>query len=284
MHPKIIFVEGNIGAGKSTFLDALRNHIEHLRPAASHSRPEAPLLPANLPLRPQESLAPASVQNGEHKDLMRLVPEHAPASIQNGVSEELFDKIKSICVDGRYKRKYEMHLPPNNIPSSSYTVFLKEPVDIWESIADAFGKTILEKMYEDPAKYASIFQFLAFQTLEKQFMEALENPFTELIVCERSLQSTWHVFAKMMHDDGYMNDIEYAVYERMCKKSDVMYIEPDLVVYLDVDVNTCFERVKKRNRRGEENITLEYLSRCEKYHKEMMHSGLVNIEKLITIS
>ena len=41
--------------------------------------------------------------------------------------------------------------------NSSYIKFVKEPVDIWETVRDEDGKTILEKFYEDSKKYA--FQF-----------------------------------------------------------------------------------------------------------------------------
>jgi deoxyadenosine/deoxycytidine kinase len=37
-------------------------------------------------------------------------------------------------------------------------MFLREPVDIWESITDESGTNILEKFYEDQTKYSFSFQ------------------------------------------------------------------------------------------------------------------------------
>ena len=41
-------------------------------------------------------------------------------------------------------------------------VFIQEPVDIWNSIKDKNGTTILEKFYENQEKYAFSFQMMAY--------------------------------------------------------------------------------------------------------------------------
>ena len=41
---------------------------------------------------------------------------------------------------------------------------VKEPVDIWETVRDEDGKTILEKFYQDSKKYAFQFQVMALTT------------------------------------------------------------------------------------------------------------------------
>jgi deoxyadenosine/deoxycytidine kinase len=144
-------------------------------------------------------------------------------------------------------------------------VFLKEPVDEWAKVVDKEGKTILQNMYEDPAKYCFAFQIMVFTSIQK-LLEEHTNRDVKWIVCERSLISSRHVFAKMLHEDGAMNDIEYSVYDGLCEGSPWIRRMPEFVIHLEADANTCFERVKIRNRTGEENITLEYLKRCEEYY------------------
>ena len=40
-------------------------------------------------------------------------------------------------------------------------IFLQEPVDVWNTIKDENGVTILEKFYADQNKYAFSFQMMA---------------------------------------------------------------------------------------------------------------------------
>ena len=42
--------------------------------------------------------------------------------------------------------------------------FIQEPVDIWNTIKDSSGETILEKYYDDQHKYAFSFQMMAYIT------------------------------------------------------------------------------------------------------------------------
>lgn len=44
-------------------------------------------------------------------------------------------------------------------------IFLKEPVDVWETIKDEEGKTMLEKFYADQEKYSFAFQMMVFAFL-----------------------------------------------------------------------------------------------------------------------
>jgi deoxyadenosine/deoxycytidine kinase len=42
-------------------------------------------------------------------------------------------------------------------------------------------------------------------------------------------------------------------------------------VYLKTDFNICYERINKRNREGESNISIEYLEKCHEYHEYMIN-------------
>ena len=66
-------------------------------------------------------------------------------------------------------------------------VFLKEPVDDWESIRDKEGKTMLQKFYADQEKYSFSFQMMAYVSRLALLRETIkENP-TAVIISERSL-------------------------------------------------------------------------------------------------
>lgn len=66
-------------------------------------------------------------------------------------------------------------------------VFLKEPVDIWETIRDSNGQTMLQKFYADQEKYSFPFQMMAYITRLTILRDAIRANPTALIVTERSL-------------------------------------------------------------------------------------------------
>ena len=149
-------------------------------------------------------------------------------------------------------------------------VFLREPVDVWDTIRDKNEVTILEKFYNDTNKYAFCFQVMAFATRSVNVKNAIKNnPECKYIICERSLEADNNIFAKMLKDDGKIEDIEYKVYEHFYKncRDDVKL---DGVIYIDSSPNICLERINKRSRDGEGGITCEYLENCKNYHDDWL--------------
>ena len=145
-------------------------------------------------------------------------------------------------------------------------VFLQEPVDIWKTIVDETGVTILEKFYEDQKTWSFAFQMMAYISRLSILKKTIkENP-NSLIITERCVHTDRNVFAKMLYDSKKINEIEYAIY---LKWFDEFLEETPVhgIVYLDVTPETCFERIAKRAREGEA-IPLEYLKECERYHKD----------------
>jgi deoxyadenosine/deoxycytidine kinase len=150
-------------------------------------------------------------------------------------------------------------------------VFLREPLSIWESIKDASGENILQKFYADPVKYAFPFQVMAYATRVSIIRQAIRiNHGCSVIVCERSLDADRHIFAKMLHDEGKIDDMCYQIYEMFNKElSDEIFL--DGIVYIDADAQVCRDRIKKRCRDGEEGIPLEYLEKCKRYHDDWLN-------------
>ena len=151
-------------------------------------------------------------------------------------------------------------------------LFLKEPVHIWNTIKSADGETLLSKFYADPAKYAFAFQIMAFTTRFSELRRMLRDIPADCpgIICERSLDADKHIFAKMLHADGLIEDVLYDVYSRyFAEYVSVSSNEISLkgVVYMDADPATCFDRIKQRSRDGEGGIALDYLEKCRDYHE-----------------
>ena len=142
--------------------------------------------------------------------------------------------------------------------------FLDEPVDVWNSIRDENGVTILEKYYADQAKYAFDFQMMAYISRLSAIKGALKAGY-KIIISERSLQTDCNVFAKMLHKTGKITPIQFAIYSRWYQEF-LTELPASYFVYIRADPLTAYYRIKTRARAGEEEIPLTYLEDCHMYH------------------
>ena len=76
------------------------------------------------------------------------------------------------------------------------------------------------------------------------------------------------IFAKMLSESGYMEKLDYETYKNLLLNMSKFLNSPDLIVYLDITPEIALERIKKRNRECEKNITLEYLTSLHKGYDE----------------
>jgi len=146
--------------------------------------------------------------------------------------------------------------------------FLQEPVSIWNTIKDEDGITIIEKFYGETEKYAFQFQMMAYISRLSMLRQALKNKRTKYIITERSVYTDANVFAKMLYDDKKISLIEYTIYKKWFDEF-VSDVPISKVIYVKAEPEVSHERVIIRNRTGE-NIPIEYLTQCHKYHEEWL--------------
>ena len=147
-------------------------------------------------------------------------------------------------------------------------VFLQEPVDVWESIKDKDGETIIEKFYGDNKKYAFSFQMMAYISRLSQLKQVIKDNPNKLIISERCVLTDLNVFAKMLYDKGDIEDIQFAIYKKWFYEflDDIPEIN---YIYIKAEPEVCKERIIKRNRKGED-IPLSYLQKCDEYHNNWL--------------
>ena len=158
-----------------------------------------------------------------------------------------------------------------NLKTYHYKIcFLQEPVHIWESIVDSYdNKNIIEKFYDNNEKYGFAFQMMAYISRLSLFKEALYQDY-DIIFTERSIYTDKNVFAKMLHVNGKINDIEYQIYNKWFNEfSD--YVKEMKIVYIRTTPEISEKRVIKRSRNGE-SIPLSYLQSCHYYHDIWLYS------------
>ena len=145
--------------------------------------------------------------------------------------------------------------------------FLEEPVNEWENIKNSSNKNIIELFYKNQEKYSFSFQMMAYISrlamLKRAILHCKENNI-KLIICERSLQTDKNVFCRMLFHLNKIEDINYSIYLKWFNEF-IIEIPTIYFIYIKTNPETAYERVKKRNRKGE-NIDLEYLKNCDYYH------------------
>lgn len=158
--------------------------------------------------------------------------------------------------------------------------FLEEPVNEWSKIKDEDGVTMLENYCKDQKKHAFSFQIMACSTRLKILMEALRRPEIKFIISERSILSDKHVFAKMLFDSKNISYMDYSVYKLLYNAHKEL-MKNTVIVYVRTNPDICLKRIKKRNRKGEDAIGLDYLSLCHQYHEKWLMNDQIDHKLVI---
>ena len=147
--------------------------------------------------------------------------------------------------------------------------FVPEPVDEWHSVVDKDGTPILTNLYKNPKAYAFRFQMMAYISRLDLLRKAIKNKKIKIIITERSTLTDKNVFAKMLYDDGKIEEDEYTIYNKWFY-SFLDDVDITGLIYVRASPNICSDRVIKRNREGE-TISLDYLDNCHKYHENWIN-------------
>ena len=155
-------------------------------------------------------------------------------------------------------------------------LFIQEPVDTWGSVVDKDGTPILMNYYKDNKRFAFRLQMLAYISRLKLLRDAVKQGY-KYIITERCVATDRNVFSKMLYDKGDIEHDEYIIYNKWFDEF-ITDVPIAAIVYIKADPAVCLERVNIRGREGE-NIPIEYLAECSKYHDEWIDKE--NIPKLI---
>jgi deoxyguanosine kinase len=114
----------------------------------------------------------------------------------------------------------------------------------------------LARFYEDPDKYALPVQLYFLLTrYNQQRSLAQQDLFADVTVADYLLAKD-RIFASLN-----LSSDELALYENVYRLLDERMRKPDLVVYITARVEVLAERVRRRRREFERNISMQYLER-----------------------
>jgi deoxyadenosine/deoxycytidine kinase len=180
-------------------------------------------------------------------------------------------QVKIISIDGNIGsgKSTLMERLRKHFSNNTNIVFLKEPVDEWETITDENEITVLEKFYGNPTKYGFSFQIMAYISRLDVMRKAIKQNPNAIFISERSLFTDKFVFAKMLFDSGNIELINYKIYLKWFDTfADDFPVSK--IIYVNTEPKICHRRIVKRSRTGESNIPLDYLQNCHKYHNNMI--------------
>ena len=128
---------------------------------------------------------------------------------------------------------------------------ITEPVEKWTNVK---GSNLLQKMYEDPERWAFVFQTYVQLTMLQQHTE---NNDRQVKIMERSLYSARYCFIENLFKSGKIQRSEYTVlvewFEFLTTRVNEVDLGVDLIVYLRTSPEKAMERIQSRSR-GEESL------------------------------
>jgi len=189
--------------------------------------------------------------------------------------------------------RYLMAVRPHRYTARPQLTVVDEPVETWCNTTDAKGKSILNYFYDDIQRYSFMFQINAVMTRYSATTQAndsviaticdsrhqIEKPATldndnyeHVILSERTVDTDRSVFAKMLRADGHLSDIEWRIYDNTFKTLTARRPEcatSDGIIYIHTPPTEAKHRIDQRKRAGED-VSFEYLCRCEEAHNEWL--------------
>lgn len=143
---------------------------------------------------------------------------------------------------------------------------LDEPLDVWLSTKDSTGTNLLDRFYSDPERWGFTFQMAAFISRIQRILESGSDD--KVVLMERSVFSDRHCFAKNGHDTGFIDEIEWDIYNHWFDwLTSIAGVDKCSFIYLQVDPETAYNRIQNRSRGEESSISQEYIRQLHDKHE-----------------
>jgi deoxyadenosine/deoxycytidine kinase len=204
--------------------------------------------------------------------ISRLIDNQNSQDARGEQETKVYEKPKVVCIEGNVGvgKSTLLNAIQKVIDEGeiSDVMIFKEPLELWNSITDG-THTILELFYQNPSKYALAFQTLIALTTIRELQRLVrEHPEVKVIICERSLLSSQMVFAESLREEGALKEFEYEVYRELFRdRQEIDWMYPEETIYLRTDPATCLQRIRERQREGEQRIDLKWLMDYQRYYE-----------------
>jgi len=142
---------------------------------------------------------------------------------------------------------------------SSLVEFLERRLGMRAIYEPYLGNPYLDDFYADMKGYA--FQSQVYFLAHKFRLHlGLPNE-AGTIVLDRTIYEDAEIFAKNLHQTGYMSARDFSLYSELYDSMKLALRPPDLLIYLRCPVRALRRRIKQRGRLSEQSIPTDYLKR-----------------------
>lgn len=152
--------------------------------------------------------------------------------------------------------------------------FIDEPVEFWMNTRNEKGESLIEVFYKDIKRWSYTFQNAAVLSrgilIRKALKEWAGTGKSPVFVMERCVETDKYIFAKMLYADGKLDKMEWELYNMWYTFITEQIPKMNVYVWIDTEPTVCFERIKKRAREGEDDISMDYLEKLDAIHKEWL--------------
>ena len=178
----------------------------------------------------------------------------------------------TIAVEGNIgsgKTTFLRHLQGFNTETTKHIECFAEPIDEWR---DVRGHNLFQLLSEDINRWCFPFQSYVQLSMLRMHQKSPKSTEVAIKLMERSLYSARYCFVENLFRRTHLKEQEYVILDEWFNflvKSEPK-VGVDLIIYLRTDPEVVFERIQKRNRIEEKNITIDYLKDLHDMHEEWL--------------
>jgi len=173
-------------------------------------------------------------------------------------------------------------------------ILIPEPISIWLHNKDSNGHALIESFNNDKNRWAYTLQQFTYITRVRMLSDAINKAINQKytvwdqlklwvmgkkihILTERSVLSDRYVFTKMLHDQGYINNLEMKLYLTWYSYF-INKFKISKIIYVSTNPEICKNR-NVNNNQGSCDIT--YLNLVHKYYDDWI--GKIKDEYVLKI-
>lgn len=134
------------------------------------------------------------------------------------------------------------------VGKSTLATALAEKLNFKTSFETVEENPYLEKYYDDFERYG--FHLQTFFLAERFKAQKTIFEYGGGFIQDRTIYEDLEIFARMNYETGKMNDDDYRTYSELFEAMvySPYFNDPDLVIYLEADLDTILERIEERGR------------------------------------
>ena len=148
-------------------------------------------------------------------------------------------------------------------------IFVEEPVKDWQNLD---GINLLEKKNEDLKRWGFTFQLHVHITKMNELLK-VSNSDKKIILVERS-KLTDKAFFDINVENNLSTPMEEAIFNNLYEfLSNNVFPNLTGIIYLDIPIEECIKRMKKRGRKAEELLSVEYIKQLDRHFKKVVNES-----------